>query len=186
MRWTHSPLAKGRTMSVSKELAGYCGLYCGACDIYRLSQEGKRTGKAPAFSDLPERFQKVLPKDAALECEGCRSAQVYAGCSRCPLQDCAKKKGLEGFCPDCSSYPCMRTRLFGWFAKLFGFEKKLPHQTEKKVNLRRIAEVGMDAWLEEQEKKWRCPDCGTPYSWYLSTCVKCGRDLDGLKGYLRD
>jgi len=26
------------------KLDGYCGLYCGGCDIYRLSEKGRQSG----------------------------------------------------------------------------------------------------------------------------------------------
>jgi rubrerythrin len=68
--------------------------------------------------------------------------------------------------------------------KLFSLEKKLPHQRMRKDNLERIHRAGLEAWLAEQDKEWRCPKCQTPYSWYQSVCDSCGTGLDPLKGFL--
>ena len=171
-------------MEPNRNLAGYCGLYCGACDIHLLAREGEASGKPPAWSDLPERFRKHLHvKDKPVACQGCRSDAVFAGCSICPLRKCAKGRGLQGFCTDCADYPCMKLRLLGLVSRLMRFEKKLPHQKSKAANLERARCVGMDTWLEEQAQRWRCPACHAPYSWYRSTCA-CGHELDSLKGFL--
>ena len=44
-------------------------------------------------------------------------------------------------------------------------------------NLRRLAEVGLEAWLAEQEARWRCPACRKPVDTYSKTCRACGAPL---------
>ncbi len=165
-------------------LAGYCGLYCGACDILRLSRDAAAAQRTPAWTELPEKLQKQLHMaPTEIHCQGCRSDDVFAGCSKCPVRACAKRHGLAGPCTECASYPCLRTRLFRLFAWLLAIEKKLPHQKSKQPNLARIAEVGQAAWLQEQEAAWRCPKCATPFSWYAEQCRRCGEPLANLKGF---
>ena len=47
-------------------------------------------------------------------------------------------------------------------------------QTE---NLAAICGRGVDAWLEEQKKRWSCASCGEPHTWYEEECGKCGAGL---------
>jgi hypothetical protein len=170
--------------STNPHLAGYCGLYCGACDILRLYVDGQKDGRTPAWTDLPEPFRRHLPIGSGdVRCHGCGSDDVFAGCSRCPVRACAKRKGTVEFCTQCESYPCWRTRLFQVFAWLFSVEKKLPHQKTKQPNLARVACVGRTPWLLEQQARWRCPDCGAAYSWYATACASCHRELGSLKSF---
>lgn len=173
------------TPKTDRNLAGYCGLYCGSCDIYRLHQDGIEASRTPEWTELPERLRKHVPfiKPSPIRCQGCRSNDVFSGCAHCPLRSCAKKKGNVELCVDCGSYPCIKTRLLQIFGWLFSIEKKLPHQKTKKTNLERILTIGIARWLSEQDQKWRCPDCQTRFSWYQKTCSKCGKYLDPLKGY---
>jgi uncharacterized protein with PIN domain len=44
-------------------------------------------------------------------------------------------------------------------------------------SMRRIQSGETDAWLKEQEAKWRCPTCNKGISWYEKTCHHCGDPL---------
>jgi len=44
-------------------------------------------------------------------------------------------------------------------------------------NLRIIQEIGVEKWLEDQDKRWRCKSCGDKFSWYDRKCVQCGSEL---------
>lgn len=162
------------TETLERNLAGYCGLYCGACDIYRLHTESEAAGRTPAWEELPERLRKNLPfGQAPITCRGCRSDTVFKGCRFCGMRSCARERGVE-FCQDCASYPCLRIRLFNVVGRVMGIERKLPHLRSKPASLARIRSAGAEAWLREQAEAWRCPGCGTPSSWYRETCAKCG------------
>ena len=76
------------------KLDGYCGLYCGGCDIYRLSEKGRKSGVKAKWEEMPEQFKKVA-KEADIVCHGCKSDMLFAGCKVCPIIKCAKKKGVE-------------------------------------------------------------------------------------------
>ena len=162
----------------------YCGLYCGACDILQAYRHGLETQRTPEWSDLPERFRKHLPaQNADIRCHGCKSDTVFRGCARCPMRSCARKRGNVELCVDCADYPCLRTRLLGLVVRLMSLERKLPHQRVRRANQERIRCVGLAEWLVEQDRRWRCPQCGTLFSWYRATCPQCGRELDSLKGF---
>ena len=167
-----------------RRLLGYCGLYCGACDIHRTYSAAKETGHTPAWSELPTRLTQNLPfRPKPIVCEGCRSDKVFGGCAICSIRKCAEKKPAISICTECDRYPCIRFKVFGLLNRLFSIERKLPHQTTKLANIRRIEQVGKRAWLAEQRKTWQCPTCNEPFSWYRSTCAKCGAALDPLKPY---
>jgi hypothetical protein len=171
---------------VDKHLVGYCGLYCGGCDTLRVYRQGLRENRTPEWGELPGRLRDNLPfKPKPIICEGCGSDTVFGGCAICPFRKCARKRGVIALCMECDRYPCFRHYLFGLLAKIFRIQKKLPHQKTMAENLERIRALGTDAWLVEQDAKWRCPDCGEPYSWYLSACRGCGRSLDEVKGFLQ-
>ena len=44
-------------------------------------------------------------------------------------------------------------------------------------NLRRLAEVGLEVWLAEQEARYRCPACSKPVDIHSETCRACGAEL---------
>jgi len=163
----------------------YCGLYCGACDILQAYRKGLETGKTPGWDDVPERMRKNLPfHPKEIKCHGCKTDTVFGGCAYCPIRKCARKKGNVEHCWDCKKYPCFRFKLMSIIAKLSSLDKKLPHQKTKKANQACICEFGTAQWLAVQDNKWKCPGCGTTFSWYRETCEKCGRELDSLKGYM--
>ena len=61
-----------------------------------------------------------------------------------------------------------------------GFQKvgaTLPHVGLCQGNLETVRTHGVERWLAEQAERWRCPECGAPFSWYAETCGGCGRGL---------
>ena len=53
----------------------------------------------------------------------------------------------------------------------------VPHSREAASSLEAIKRDGVASWLAAQKKRWSCPDCGSPFSWYALECYKCGRSL---------
>lgn len=154
----------------------YCGLYCGACDIMVAYRTGKKSKFAKFWSkeNLKE-FLGVLDypyseSDLELKCHGCKSDTVFINCRPCTIRKCAVEKNLE-HCMDCSEYPC------SIHLEYKKGEKVLPHSTDKQGNLESIRMLGADKWLDEQQKRWKCPDCEREFSWYATRCENCGKDL---------
>jgi hypothetical protein len=150
-------------MSRLMEIHGdsYCGIYCGSCPV-RLHGG---TGHSDAFVSCCT----GVPK-SELVCGGCKSERVYAGCRVCSFRDCAVERGLER-CSDCPDYPCAAYRKWSsvkWF---------LPHVAEAPPSLEAVRREGVEAWAEAQRKRWSCPHCGAPFSWYQARCGACDRDL---------
>jgi Protein of unknown function (DUF3795) len=134
----------------------YCGGYCGACPQFLASENGTLEQLAARRNSTPDETR----------CHGCKSVVVSGWCRICNLKQCAQKQGLE-FCGECDQYPC---------ADLQAFidDPRYPYHTLVPQNLAAIREKGLDAWLAEQDVRWRCPACGTRHSWYDTTCPRCG------------
>jgi hypothetical protein len=139
----------------------YCGIYCGACSIAMRRKTGLTDGFAACLGSVPKE---------ELACSGCKSNIVYAGCSTCSLRRCAREKGVA-HCIDCADYPCKM------YSNWQSVAKFLPHTHEAAPSLEAIKRDGVAPWLAMQKKRWSCPDCGSPFSWYALECYNCGRRL---------
>jgi hypothetical protein len=125
----------------------YCGIYCGACSIAMCGRTGHADEFATCLGGVPR---------GELVCGGCKSDDVYAGCSTCSLRGCAREKNVE-HCIDCADYPCTR------YSKWQSLAKFLPRTHESASSLETIRRDGIAHWLDAQKKSWLCPDCGTPF-----------------------
>lgn len=139
----------------------YCGIYCGACSVAMYSKTGCADNFVACLGGVPKE---------ELSCGGCKSDNIYAGCKACGLRRCAREKDIE-HCIDCADYPCKSYRTFQKMSKL------LPHLQGATASLKSIKLDGVDHWLDVKNKRWLCPDCSTPFSWYATACHECGRSL---------
>ena len=144
-----------------------CGLYCGACSI-RAAYSRNDTVLLNAMADGVSLYlgHKVEAKDLA--CEGCLSDVVSISCRECKMRECAAAKGLTR-CSECHDAPCELIKSFN--------DDGLPHHAEVLKNLKRQREIEIDAWIGEQDKRWRCPKCSAGTDWYAGKCTQCGADL---------
>jgi len=145
----------------------YCGLYCGACDVIIANEKGTVQETAQKWNMNPE----------DIECHGCKSGITAVYCKTCEIKQCAEKNEVE-FCFHCKEYPC---------DLLVEFKSdEYPHHSAIFKNLDAIKEEGVLEWLDEQEKRWSCPECGTRFSWYTDVCKKCGSNLYNCKAEEKD
>lgn len=132
----------------------YCGLYCGACDVFIANEKGTLEESAKEWDMKPE----------DLMCHGCKSGTNAVYCRTCDIKKCAESKEVE-FCYQCEEYPCTLLVEFR--------NDEHPHHSVVLKNQEIIKEKGVQKWLEEQEKRWTCPECGTQFAWYDTVCKKC-------------
>lgn len=125
-----------------------CGVFCGAC---------------PSFEKT---------------CLGCASesqSQQRISKWNCKIRKCCyEEKGLD-FCGDCAEFPCDTVN------------KKLIHSHPEDVrfkyrhdvpeNLRKLKELGREAYLEYQKQRWSCPSCSGRVVFYTYACVECGKHV---------
>ena len=133
----------------------YCGLYCGACPVLVANRKGT----------VDELAKKIETDPAELVCAGCKSDTRKDSRADCEFALCALEKGVE-FCCDCGEYPCKRLTDFR--------DDEWAHHSAVIKNLDRLKEIGLEAWLAEQNERWTCPACGARFDWYDEKCPDCG------------
>lgn len=145
---------------IDASLAGVCGAYCGACPVHRAWAEQDR----PRLEALAGALHTTVDR---LICTGCRTPGALCFGGECEIKLCAQHRGVA-FCPDCADYPCNRVRR----AKVGEPYRRLLSQ-----DARRLHDIGVSAWLREQDAKWRCAGCGVKVPAGAESCPGCGRTL---------
>jgi hypothetical protein len=138
-----------------RELAGICGLYCGACPVYRAYKDKDRT----LLQKLAAAGNILVEKIA---CDGCLSHnyRLYLppDSSDCEFRKCAKEHNVT-WCFECNEFPCKKLRDFARDGRA--------HHTAVIDNLKEMKSLGVEEWLKVQEKRWRCPNCGKKLHWRI-------------------
>ena len=161
-------------MNINRDFVAPCGLYCGVCAIYIAHRDNNEKFKERlvklyqgAISD-----KGTLPNSETLsvtdiKCKGCLSDERFMHCQQCEIRSCAMDKGYEG-CHQCAEFPCQ-------------YVENFPMKVGKKVILRAIPywrEVGTEKWIEDEEARYVCPDCGNKVFRGAMTCNRCKARLD--------
>jgi hypothetical protein len=148
---------------MNEHLAAVCGLYCGACSLYRARRD-----------DNPQRLEEILRamterwnvEEDEIECDGCLGGgRLTPYCRDCRMRLCAEEKQDVTRCSDCSDFPCSMITDFN--------NDGMRHHAEVLENLRRMREIGVEKWIAAEEERWSCPGCGIQVDWYARTCFKC-------------
>lgn len=145
---------------MNRELLAPCGLYCGVCAVYIATRDDNVKFK--------ERLTGVY--GVALEdvhCRGCLSSEPFVYCATCPIKDCVRGREYEG-CHECSEFPCALIDEF-------------PMPVGKKVIMRTTPawrELGTERFVEEEEKRYHCPECGYALFRGAMRCRGCGVEID--------
>ena len=130
------------------EMVSYCGIYCGAC---------------PGFHNG--------------RCKGCRAPVDEPKRKRScgyGMRKCCEEKNVD-YCGQCEQYPCSKIN------KLINSQKKrkeYDYRHEIPKNFETIKKEGLEAWIESQVKKWRCPECGGHGVFYNLICWDCKNPLE--------
>lgn len=143
---------------MKKRLDTYCGLFCGACEVFLANEKGS----------VEEIAKKWKMKSEDLYCHGCKTDTTSIYCKECEIKLCAQSKELD-YCFQCEDFPCE------YLMELRNDEN--PHHSIVLHNLKLIKNMGVKSWIEEQEKRWSCKKCNEKYSWYDDTCSNCGSSV---------
>lgn len=125
-----------------------CGLNCAVCDIFRAGH-----GDVKLRDEIVEWFGKErnkVVKPDQVRCEGCRGPLEAHWSEDCKMMLCAKNKGFN-YCFECEEFPCAFVREFS--------EDGVPHHKKTVENAKRMREIGIEAWVEEQKRKGQCLFC---------------------------
>lgn len=150
----------------TEKLVAACGLYCGACEMYRAVHDNNVPKQQALIKAFNSRGGKFTVTD--LECDGCLAGgRLSPWCRECNIKSCVRRPPGETICPAaCPDFPCKQ---------LDDFAKQMSHHNEVIDNLRRLHKTGLKKHAAEEEKRWLCPGCKTHLSWYDAKCPICGR-----------
>jgi hypothetical protein len=161
-------------MTINPDFASPCGLYCGVCAIYIAHRDGNQKlkekltglykGGVPGKGTLPG-SENLSPEK--IRCRGCLSDDRFLHCQQCSIRECTQKKGYAG-CHQCDEFPC-------------DFIEHFPMTIGKKVMLRVVPywrKVGTQKWIEDEEARYHCPECGNKVFRGVVTCNQCHAKLD--------
>ena len=157
-------------MKINPKHIAPCGLYCGVCGVYYATRDNNRKFMERLLNMYKNSFpgmDDLTTND--LLCDGCLSDRKSVFCSVCSIRECTHEKGLEG-CHECGDFPCK-------------FIDEFPIPVGKKVVLRAIPywrEHGTQKWIQAEEARYGCPECGQKLFRGAKRCNKCktGVDLD--------
>lgn len=136
---------------MDESLIAPCGMNCGLCVSYlAMKNDLNRQG-----------FHKKY-------CPGCitRGEHCLFMKDQCNLVG----NGLVRFCHVCDKFPC--TRL-----KSLDKRYRTKYHMSMIENLVSIQENGMVRFLQAQEEKWRCPECGGNICCHNGLCLHCSVDV---------
>jgi hypothetical protein len=161
-------------MTINPDFIAPCGLYCGVCAIYIAHRDDNQNlkerlvnlyrGGVEGKGTLPN-SRDLTTED--IRCRGCLSDDRFMHCRQCEIRACAIGKGYAG-CHQCDEFPC---RHIDGFSMVVG----------KKVILRAIPywrEVGTEKWIQDEEARYVCSECGNKVFRGAVTCNRCKAKLD--------
>jgi len=139
--------------NLCSDLIAPCGMNCAICASYlALKNDVKNKGVRMPY------------------CAGCRPRSKNCAFIK---KHCSKlSRGEVAFCFECSSFPCDRL-------KALDSRYKVRYRMSMIDNSVFIKEYGMQNFLAEQEKTWKCPNCGELISCHNGLCFNC--ELETLR-----
>ena len=101
-------------------------------------------------------------------CCGCRAADDGKSVSilRCIIRKCEKL--VDGFCFDCISYICKRM-------KQLDKRYRTKYNMSMLENLENIRNFGINKFVENENSRWACVNCGGKINVHKKVCSKCGK-----------
>ncbi len=92
-------------------------------------------------------------------------------CWSCKIVNCEYLSGTaSGFCYDCEKYPC--TRL-----KNLDKRYRSKYRMSMLENLAFIKMHGLEAFLKNEEDRWKCSECGAGLSVHRDFCLDCKSEI---------
>lgn len=103
------------------------------------------------------------------QCTGCRPGNkkcsyLFERCSG--INSAIEGNSTANFCFECEQYPCKQINRMD-------DRYKINYQMSVKSNLECIKKIGVQRFMEEQCKRYRCSTCGGLISIHNRKCFKC-------------
>ena len=102
-------------------------------------------------------------------CPGCRieCSSKPKTRSECRIKNCTLLISTNSdFCYDCTEYSCKRL-------KQLDKHYRAKYNMSMIENLDNIRELGIEQFLQKEQERWRCPDCGGPICVHRGFCLNC-------------
>ncbi len=103
-------------------------------------------------------------------CPGCRGEDELKckTCVNCRIKNCEKLvRDRRAYCFGCDAFPCERlSHLDKRYRARYG--------TSVVENLRSIKKAGIRKFVENENERWTCPECGSLLCMHDPTCHSCG------------
>lgn len=135
------------TNKFTPELIAPCGMNCGICKAY-----------------LAYTHDVQCQRGKVTHCAGCiprgKNCYVLRGCSK------LRKHEIQS-CSQCDTVPCK------YLAHL---DKRYRERYDMSMveNIKELKTKGIDAFLKDQQQKYRCPNCGKIICVHDRKCYSCG------------
>lgn len=144
-------------------LIGKCGLYCGACTIYRAER------------DNPDLRKKIADHYKCSEdqvcCQGCGGLTDACWGNGCKIVLCVNAKGIKS-CYECENYHNSDCEKF-----MSMYQSYLTEGVDLRSNLNRINAGEAETWLSDSSAYFRCPFCGHPLHVGAKICPSCAKNI---------
>jgi hypothetical protein len=128
-----------------------CGMNCSLCSAYlSLKNELKTKGIRIAY------------------CSGCRIRDKKCAFIRKPCL--LALKGKVKYCFECEDFPCDNL-------KTLDARYRKRYRMSMIENLEHIRDYGIGEFLQAQQEKWACPDCGDIVCCHNGICYSCGIEI---------
>ncbi|MCD4723126.1 MAG: DUF3795 domain-containing protein [Desulfobacula sp.] len=161
-------------MKINPNFISPCGLYCGVCAIYIAHRDNNQKFKERLVGLYKGGVhgKGTLPNSETLStenirCHGCLSDDLFMHCKQFEIRECTREKGYTG-CHQCNEFPCL-------------YIENFPMAVGKKVILRSVPyrrEVGTKKWIQDEEARYFCPECGNKVFRGVVKCNQCKAKLD--------
>lgn len=132
---------------MEENLIALCGMNCSLCISYQFMKK-----------DLNKKgFNRTY-------CPGCipRGKNCTHMGHKCELLG----EGTVRFCYECDQFPCKSL-------KALDKRYSTKYHLSMVENLRYIKEYGIDLFLEKENAKWSCPECGESICCHNGLCLNC-------------
>ena len=104
-------------------------------------------------------------------CPGCRGADIDKPVTRiiCKIKTCKNlQENSAEFCFDCEEFPCNNL-------KHLDKRYRMKYHMSMIENLGNIRDFGIKRFLENEEERWTCSECGGTICVHKGCCFKCGK-----------
>lgn len=108
------------------------------------------------------------------KCEGCWGDNQSKPwhCVACSIKNCGllAESGSK-FCYDCTKFPCSRI-------KQLDKRYRTKYGMSMIENLRNIMQMGLSIFVENEQVRWACPQCGKTICVHNGICTGCNQKFE--------